>query len=86
MFSRRPNLFAEAKEVEKEIGFADVTGEIELPNKKIKEKKKKPVQGKGQPGSGQGRALQDGENRGARNEGTQTEKIAKTEKPAKSTK
>ena len=62
--------FAEAKEVEKEIGFADVTGEIELPNKKSKKKKKKPVQGKGQPGSGQGRAPQDGENRGARNEGT----------------
>ena len=30
--------FAEAKEVEKEIGFADVTGEIELPNKKSKKK------------------------------------------------
>lgn len=42
--------FTEIKEVEKEIGFADVTGEIELPNKKSKKKKKKPSQGKGQPG------------------------------------
>jgi cell fate regulator YaaT (PSP1 superfamily) len=37
--------FAEAKEVE--IGFADVTGEIELPNRKPKKKKKKPLQGQG---------------------------------------
>lgn len=33
--------FTEIKEEEKEIGFADVTGEIELPNKKKKKKKSK---------------------------------------------
>lgn len=32
--------FTELKEEQKEIGFADVTGEIELPNKKKKKKKK----------------------------------------------
>ncbi|MFM2392364.1 MAG: hypothetical protein RLZZ546_341 [Bacteroidota bacterium] len=34
--------FTELKDEQKEIGFADVTGEIELPNKKKKKKKKSP--------------------------------------------
>lgn len=64
--------FTEIKDIPKEIGFADVTGEIELPNKKSKKKKKKAPAGRGPAGGGnaprpEGAAPR--ENRGPKNEG-----------------
>lgn len=59
--------FTEASNTPKEIGFADVTGEIELPNKKSKKKKKKPSPGGGNGPRPEGSAPR--ENRGPKNEG-----------------
>lgn len=76
------NSYAEAREEKKEIGFADVTGEIELPNKKSRKKKKKPGTSKpqGEGGAPKGENRQ-GENRGNRPQGNRDQQQRENRPP-----
>ena len=65
--------FAEVKEEQKEIGFADVTGEIELPNRKSKKKSKN----KGNKPQSGGRPVSD-----QRSAGPRDQKDGQASKPA----